>query len=54
MDSGEINVHDAFGNGEMGREDEVRWKSTTTDTRGENTRAPEEGNFGGDCEIGER
>ena len=53
MDSGEIKVHGAFGNVEMGREDEVRWKSTT-DTRGENTEGPEEDNFGCDCEIGER
>lgn len=53
MDSGEIKVHGAFGNVEMGQEDEVRWKSTAN-TRGENTKAPEEDNFGCDCEIGER
>ena len=53
VDSGEIKVHGAFGNVEMGREDEVRWKSTAN-TRGENTKAPEEDNFGCDCEIGER
>ena len=34
VDSGEIKVHGAFGNVEMGQEDEVRQKSPA-DTRGQ-------------------